>query len=298
MKKKHVILGRFPFSLAGLGFLAFLIAPLPALSKKPMFPTLPLPGPPPPLQDHKYWQEQGKEFAALTNEKWAFERWTGNDAPYAAARARVEREANSGLPPLTLVARYQSRAKAEPNNSLAQFSWAYAVRFADKVLPASKTVSDLRFAAELGLAEAPQPRTYNYDRLHYLLRIQGGGGGGSHFLKNLASRLLAKDPQDFPVLLYQSLIYTQNRDPADRQHGYTLIQGMIKKYPNKPEVYDALGCWYYTEYLFVHNKPDYDQAMAYYQKALNMYPAKSARRDTLPGVMAFLTKRYHQISGS
>ena len=285
------------FGLVGLSACVLLAAPTASQNRHPAFPKIAPQGPPPPLRDHKYWTEQGKEFNALINQTWAFEQWTGDDAPYAAVRSQIEHAANAGQPPLSLVSQYAAQAKREPNNPLAQFAWAYTVRLADKALPTSKAMADLRFAAELAISEAPQPHTYNYDRLHYLIWILGGGGGPSYYLRDLTTRLLKKDPNDFPVLLGQALIYTQNREKAPKQHGYVLIQQMIKKYPNKPEVYDALACWYYTQYMFYHNPDNYQQAMKYYRKALEMYPVMSARRTDLPAVMSYLTMRYHQISG-
>ena len=244
----------------------------------------------------KYWSEQKKEFQVLINETWAHEPWIGNDAPYAAARAKIESAVATGESPAVLVAQYAEQAKNEPNNPLAQFFWAYAVRMEYKLALDSKAMSDLRFAAELAIAEAPQPHTYNYNRLHYLLWIQGGGGAPSHFLKDLSYRLLAKDPKDFPVLMGLASIYTQNRDKQAQQKGYALIQQMIKQYPSKPEVYDMLAGWYYTQYMFYHNPKNYHLAIANYQKAMGMYPPQSTRRAGLPSVMEFLTQRYHQIS--
>lgn len=249
------------------------------------------------LRDPKYWAEQREEFKALTNDAWAQEQWTGNDAPYAVMRSRIESAVAAGQPPVALVSQYAGQAKKEPNNALAQFSWAYAVRLATKAAPASKAMSDLLFAACVAIAETPPPHTYNYDRLRYLLWIQDGGGAPSHFLKDMSYRLLQRDPKDFPVLLGQSLIYTQNRDKADQQTGYALIQKMIKQYPGKPEVYDVLGCWYYTQYMFYHNPKNYHLAMSNYQRAIGMYPAASPRRAGLPNVMATLTQRYRQLNG-
>ena len=272
-------------------------APLEGQKTKPVFPKLPAPHPPP-VQDHKYWQEQAKESRALINETWAFENWTGDDTPYAAARAEIEQAMAAGKSPLTLGLQYGPQAKKEPNNPLAQFRWAYAVWTAGRSQSTVRPAPSLRFAAELALAEAPQPHTYNYDRLHYMIWIQGGGGGPSYYLRDLSVRLLKKDPNDFLVYLGQALIYTQHHYKEPNPQGYVLIQALLKKYPNRPEAYDALGCWYYSQYMFYHDPKNYPLAITYYKKAADMYPVKSARRADLPYVMDFLTKRYHQISGS
>lgn len=286
----------FCLGLAGLPLLLAQIPPAAQhrapLSKKPtIVPEAQLR-----LQHQKYWTEQRKDFKALTNDSWAYEEWTGDDAPYAAVRAQVERVFLRGTQPQAIAAKYETAAKAEPNNSLAQFGWAYAVRQAVRSDASLKSPDSLRYAAELALAEAPAPHTYNYDRLRYLIWIQGGGGAPSHFLKAMAYRLLARDPHDFPVLLGLAAIYTQNRDKEAQRKGYALIQQMTRNYPNKPEVYDMLGCWYYTQYMFYRDPRNYRLAMSTYQKALGLYPASSARREGLPQVMAFLTTRFHQIS--
>ena len=215
-------------------------------------------------------------------------------------RLQVEQAFADDAQPQPLVSGYEAKAKKEPNNALAQFTWAYSVRLAEKSLAFhTANTQDYLDSANVALAEAPSPHTYNYDRLRYLLWIEEGGGAASHHLEGMAYRLLQKEPNDYPVLLGLSLIYTQNRDRVAEKKGYILIQKMIKTYPDKPDVYDLLGCWYYrrAQYMFYGNVPDYHQAIAYYQKALIMYPTDSVRRAQLPSVMAYLTTRYHQISG-
>jgi tetratricopeptide (TPR) repeat protein len=114
----------------------------------------------------------------------------------------------------------------------------------------------------------------------------------------MASRLLDKKPKDFQILIGQAGIYLQSRNLSSRKHGYDLIQQLIKMYPSRPKVYFMLGTWYYEEYMFEHHPSDYNQAMSTYQKALAMYPAHSLWWNKIADLMAFLTMRYHQISGS
>ena len=264
-----------------------------------MHPDFKAPTVPPTLQqlrDPKYRAEQKREVEALTNNAWIHQPWTGDDAPYAAARAKIDREIGT-LPPQAVVGQYAAPAKLRPQDSLAQFAWAYAVckavHLASFAGPQTETT---RFAAELAISEAPFPRTYNYARLHYLITLQGTPG--SHYLKGLAYRLLQKDPSDYAVLTGLISLDSLNNDKASQKEGYALIQKLIKKSPDKPEVYDMLGAWYYFQYLSYEHKPDYQAAMTNYRKALAMYPATAARKAALPQVMAFLTTRYHQISGS
>ena len=249
------------------------------------------------LRDPKYWSERKKEADALTNTNWVHLSWTGNDAPYAAARARIDGELGT-KPPQALVAEYAAPAKSHPNDPLAQFAWAYAVHHAIKSasFPAQNAEAT-RFATEVAIAEAPYPRTYNYARLSFLVYVEAPGGGSGHFLIGIARRLLQKDPNDFPVLSGLITLDSQNRDLTAQQEGLALIHKMIKKYPEKPQVYDMAGGWHYAQYLLYHNPSNYQLAIANYQKALDMYPVTDARRVGLPQVMSFLTWRHHQISG-
>ena len=240
---------------------------------------------------------QRKDFKALTDDTWAHEQWTSNDAPYVLVRSQIERAFARDEQPQLLVARYEAAAKSEPNNPLVQFGWAYTVRLATKSPSFHvEDTQDLLASVSVALAETPSPHTYAYDHLRYLIWLQWGGGGASHFLKDMAYRLLAKNPKDFPILMGLAGIYTQNRDAMAQQKGYALIQKMIKDYPNKPEVYDLLGCWYYFQYLSYRDPINYHLAMNTYQKALGMYPPQSTRREGLRQAMAFLTTRYHQMN--
>lgn len=298
--QRRVGLAALGMSLMGLGVSSLLASPG-TQGKRPIFPKIAPSGPPPILTptDPKYWAKQRKDFHAVTNHAWVYQKWTGNDAPYAAARSQVEHDFAVSVEPQDLLARYKTAAQRQPNNALAQFTWAYGVRLADRS-PAFHIQDRGEFldAANVALSEASSPHTYNYDRLRFLLWIQEGAGAASHHLEGIAYRLLQKAPNDYPVLVGLSLIYTQNRDRVAQKKGYALIQKMMKMYPNRPDAYDLLGCWYYTQYMFYGNIPDYHQAMAYYQKALGMYPVGSVRRAQLPGVMAYLTTRFHQISGT
>lgn len=250
------------------------------------------------LRDSKYRAEQKREVDALINNAWIHQPWTGDDTPYAAARAKIDQELNT-LSPQTVVTKYAAPAKLRPQDPLAQFAWAYTVYKAVHLASfAGPQTENMRFAAELAISEAPFPQTYNYARLHFLMYLQSPGGGSGHFLKPMAYRLLQKDSGDYAVLTGLISLDSLNNDKASQKEGYTLIQKLLKKYPDKPEVYDMLGAWYYFQYLSYEHKPDYQAAMANYRKALAMYPATAARKAALPQVMAFLTTRYHQISGS
>lgn len=277
-----------------LGYLLFgvvvLTHPVFAQSKKRVFPlpvikkTV--------LQDPAYWAEQKRSSDAICNTTWANKPWTGNDAPYAAARAEIEQAFARGTKPETLVSQYETTAKRQPNNPLAQFSWGYALRLACKT-PGYARATDQNYLnfVNTAIAEAPSANTYNYDRLRYLLWMQQGGGMASHYLKNLSVRLLQKDPQDFPIRMGQALIYTESDNQAERRHGYALIQGLIKQYPTKPELYDTLAGWYDWEFTHKHNKTDYDNAIAYYQKAMSMYPKDSLRRAQIPAVIQLVNRQ-------
>ncbi len=244
----------------------------------------------------KEWKERKKISDALSNNSWLNESWTGDDAPYVAIRAQIEHAFNTATPQ-ALVAQYAPAAKARPNDPLAQFAWAYAVHKAvTSAQYAVENADDVRFAAEVALAEAPFPRTYNFARLRFLITLQSPAGGGYHTLIGTAQRLLKKDPNDFPVMMGLIALNSQNSDPSAQKLAYALIQKAIKQYPSKPQVYDLLGGWHYAQYILYHNPHDYRLSLDNYQKAMNMYPMTASRRSAIPQVMDFLTRRYHQIS--
>jgi tetratricopeptide (TPR) repeat protein len=290
----RVVLVAFCLGVSGLPFLSIQAAPK---SNNGEYKPPILPPAIKRMQAPNFWKGQREEFKALTNDTWADEQWTGNDEPYITVRTQIEQAFDRNAQPKAVVTQYEESAKREPNNPLSQFGWAYAVRLATKS-PSFlvDNTSDLLTSVNIALAEAPSPHTYNYDRLRYLIWLQWGNGAASHFLKNMAYRLLQRNPKDFPVLQGLASIYTQNEDKGAQKTGFSLIQKLIRNYPSKPEVYDMLGGWYYTQYMFYHNPKNYHLAMSNYQKALGMYPAASPRRAGLPEVMDFLTQRYHQIS--
>ena len=247
---------------------------------------------------YKQWEERQKIGKALTNNAWLHESWTGNNAPYAAIRAQIDR-AFDITSPKALVTRYAQAAKARPDDPLALFAWGYAVH---KAITSSqfppKDVETTLLAAEVALGEAPFPNTYDAARLRFMLILQGPFGDAYGNLIGTARRLLQTNPDDFPVKMGLIGFLSHSRDPSAQKEGYSLIQTVIKQDPNQPQGYDLLGGWHYVQYLMYHKPANYQSSMDNYQKAMNLYPMTASRRSALPQIMDFLTRRYHQISGA
>lgn len=100
--------------------------------------------------------------------KWAAEAWTGDDAPYRAARAAIDQAANSKDTLAAAFAHNKAAALKDPNNPLAVFRWGYAAYLFTKKqtrLEGFKTLEGLHDAFE----DAPSPHAYDYDRLRFLV---------------------------------------------------------------------------------------------------------------------------------
>lgn len=216
---------------------------------------------------------------------WMTEKWTGNNAPYAAMRAKLKREFAVSTAPQTLVAKYARRAAKSPNSALAQYAWADSVLLAGGspayVYP---HVVGVLGPVTLALAEAPAPHTYDYDRIRARI-VFSGMWGAARSLFPMYERILVKNPRDFPILYARAYVYATSLRAPERKLGFNLIQHLRNEFPSAPEYFDLLGNYYYYTAVCEGNVSDYDKFIVLLTKAMSAYPPNSPRGRELPALM-------------
>lgn len=193
-------------------------------------------------------QEESERYNQITADRgWETEPWTGDDRPFAAARAAIDRVfiAKKDLSPQ--LTQYEALAKAHPGNPLDQFQWAYAFR-----LEGSVPHPDGRDGMPLVIAmvNARQPHTYNYTRLRFIYQVVEPEGC------NLAKRLLDKDPNDTRVREVYAAILSESKSKVDEDLAVKIVRAIVDKAEDTPASDGLMAC-VYANVGFLEKNPEY-----------------------------------------
>lgn len=210
---------------------------------------------------------------------WMNASWSDNDRAYAGARQEIDTLIKNGSNPADLMHNFEAEAKNDPSDPMAQFRYNYA---------GYQAVSHHRVGFEVGwstIVKMPDicvkyafPHTYNLVRLAYLCETYFFADPN---LKNLATRLLAKDPNDNEVKYYAVEILGFSKNAAEIALALQYAVSLENEHWGEPGVYGLVGNAYYNEWMRSHNKADEDQALAAYQEYLNMAPKDSRYRGVI-----------------
>ena len=196
---------------------------------------------------------------------WASQAWSGDNSPYHAIRVQVDRAGAQGKLTLPVLQAYYKSWQQAQNNPLALFRWAYADDVAvhhSHNLPPHPSPGDGAFEA------CPDPHTYDYERIRYLVNWPGN----EIVLFPLAKRLLAHDPKDYPLQFNLAARYGGRDSPAEKAASIARAERLLAQYPNKPEIYGVLGGIYCDHWVFKKNAADAQKAIFYYNKYLQLAP--------------------------
>jgi len=204
---------------------------------------------------------------------WESEQWTGNDAPYAEAKVRIEREVDASRNPDSLVAAYRRKAQLCPKSPYAVFCWAVAYCEAPETTTSlSQSYANL-YSIVTALASAPSPRNYDYARIRYIYE-ETGNWMGSYDLKVIADRLLAANKNDASVLI--SVAESSTNLP----YALTLLDQAIKITPESSAAYWVLGNTYMAMWNSdTKNRELGRKAISAYKKFLSLSKANVSNKE-------------------
>lgn len=207
---------------------------------------------------------------------WTSQAWTGDDQPYQRIRSEIDQAIAQKKNPDRLMQQYGLLAQKNPADPQAQFRWGCAA-FAAAMQP---SVSDIEGTGKLigprsALDHAPSPKTYEYNRLRYLMAAYSSP---VPHLKALGDRLLRRDPTDDVVLFFQGGILNYSQLPADRQRARAYAENYLRRFPKKPGPYSLLASIHYRDAFLNHSSIDADKAITAYRRYLELEPSNSGTR--------------------
>lgn len=219
--------------------------------------------------------------------------WTGDNKPYSQIRASIDTDIAKGQPVDNLRQQYGLVAQQKPDDPLAQFAWAYAARIASqsRTITSGKSYDDLWDVPE-AMAHVPDPHTYDFYRLRFLLT-------GDKTLLPFANRLLSVDPNDIDVkvqivnvyctILHSYWIYPKI-SPEVKSIAIADCRRLIEAYPQNPRYYALLGSVYLASWDRSHDEEDRKSVIAACNQFLRMSPPTDKRLGNAQYLLKLLSK--------
>jgi len=205
---------------------------------------------------------------------WADEKWSGDNAPYAEIRSRIDSQMCGGAGKVQALLNFQAVAASRPHDPEAQFGYAYAAwKIHESVNNLAKILDVLEDSLDR-LESVPSPHTYDFVRLRFL--IQSALMPKPEML-SVGKRLLDKDPNDLEVKYrFASLLMTVPDGAREKALALPVIDQLIKAEPADPNPYYLRGLVYIDSCNKNNNtytKPDVDAAETAFNKYIELAPA-------------------------
>ncbi len=199
-----------------------------------------------------------EQVTALQDLSWANRAWSGDNTPYKQIRDSINTAVARGRSADDLRQQYGIAAQQKPNDPAAQFAWGYAAWIASR----SRTITDGKSYDDLwgvreAMAHVPDPHTYDFYRLRFLL------AGGPKLLP-LSNHLLTVDPKDMDVKA-QAI-----RINPDAKATLAECNALIEAYPQSSRYRGLLGNIYFYSWTRVHDEHDRLQAIKAYDDYLKL----------------------------
>ena len=204
---------------------------------------------------------------ATATASWMTEKWTGDDAPYIAARENIERDFSRGGITVAYLRDLEQASTKNERAPLPLFRWACARYKSQSLHPA---LPPMPMPAEGNFNEVPSPHTYEYARVRFLSETSIHG---RRELMAVGRRLLAHNPNDFDVEYGLTDCFGESMSAEEKQAALVYADHLIQKYPNKPSVYTVKGGVYFSYWVDHRDKQDAREAIRWYQQYLRLAPA-------------------------
>ncbi len=220
--------------------------------------------------------------------EWTEEEWTGSDASYLRIRQVVDNVVARKQDINALTRRYAKIAASKPSDPEAQFAWGYAAVLARK--PGTYVGRKLPNAISKALAAVHSPHSYQYARVRYLMLLTWGTWSQ---LKNSGKRLLAKNPNDWPVKRHLIRLLASGTI-AERQQALVYANQVVTKYPDLAFSYGNMGD-VYRRIFYDENKIDAGyKAITAYEKSLTLDSNPEGKEDA-KYLIAIIQKRIKKL---
>ncbi len=198
---------------------------------------------------------------------WTTEEWKGDDRPYARIRTDVDNTVAQGQLTEAVIERYWTEREKNRQDPERLFRWVYAVYKAEQTHP------PIHFKQFPGpgafMYDFSSPPSYEFTRIRFLIDAQYGG---EPELVAVGKRLLRRNPKDYDVQYYLVEAFKPWKSEAEKQEALSYAQDLIRKNPNKPSAYGALGDVYHACWVVKRQPTDAEKAITAYEQYLRLAP--------------------------
>ena len=203
--------------------------------------------------------------------KWTSVLWTGNNLPYHLARTEIENGFARKQITTTELDEYGAEYLTYKQPALSLFKWMYATYLGSKQDP---PIYSTHGPGSARFNEVTDPHCYDYTRMRFLWE----GDGKDVEYSTLARRLIKKDTKDFRVIYEFIDCYSSTRKFLSKAEALTLAQNLLKVYPDKIQIYTAIGRVYYSDWLQYKRPTDAAKSIYYYKKYIQLAPISDSFR--------------------
>lgn len=210
------------------------------------------------LQSGKTWRDFREDPNGKGDYSWTNERWTGDNAPWLAAHAELEKAIAGSSDPNALVAAAARAFDRNGRDPMLLYRWAY---LAHRVgLSDTNGLRMQRYMlVHTGFCAVKSPKTAEFARLRFILEAWHLAGVyySSDRLLHVGERLLQRNPEDYVVRYYCASLLVGSNDLNRVSIGLAYIDQILEHYRGKPLAYRAYLYFYRAigyKVLYYHSK--------------------------------------------
>jgi|GEM_PF-2536498 len=251
-------------------------------------------------------QQSARSIDARLTTEYATEGWMREEIqrpgsvanlPFISIRKQIDSLKSDPQNLFAALAHYKKQARESPKDAQAQFRWAYSAFLASdyQATPPPRTPK-LLDDIYLSLGEAPNPHSFEYTRIHFLVGYLNSVESGSEALKQYGIKFLnLANPDDFDlrymaISSYANTLGMKHQQPIDKC--LNLATALQKDFPERYITWDLLGRLYSDKFFFVKDPQYADKSIHCYQQIIHMAPEQSRQWQVYAKRQISLTKRY------
>lgn len=229
------------------------------------------------FSSHAYSQSRSHgPRPALHQYGWASEAWTGDDRPYQAERADIDRQISAGKDREKLFRQCRVDVEKRPGDAVAVYRWGYSGYRSCKNLREQFQRSNRCRDIEREMDRVRSPRTYEYVRLRFLVQVTQGYYSD---LAPVAERLFKRNPKDEEVVFRLRGLLCQSRQVADLRRAVQLGEGQVQRNPAMPGYLNGLGVAYHQLWHATGDVGNADKAVKIFNQCLKVVQSGSSHQE-------------------
>jgi hypothetical protein len=205
--------------------------------------------------------------------------WTGDDSQFVAARRQIESIGRDFAALDSLIAEARAKCDGGDPTSLDLYRWAYATikrcRNDYNHYQAVCASKEARKPADL-FPRLANPNGFEFERVRFLYSVNFEAADPA--LTPLGESLLAKAPNDAPIMLALLKLYKPDKDEADTAKGLALIGKLDSLLPYDFSVLRTTSYFFHLAWKRTHAPGDGRESIRRAEEAIELSRSETQRK--------------------